>query len=161
MRLNEIFQEATLTPQGVDSLEKVLDKNYYQPAPAVAAEEPVLDMEISKSPTSHFIQRFNQRSEVAGFDLSDVARLLAKAKTDPALGYTDELNAASKEENVDKEIVIRASGKNPLTIPVMITPNPEVVKSQDNRAVGVTASGQKVPKNQIIPKTVWKQGIND
>lgn len=161
MRLNEIFNEDTVTPAGVENLEKVLDKNFYQPDAAVKTDKPVLDMEFSKNPSSHFIQRFNQRSDIGKFSLVDVGRLLAQAKTDPSLGFKDELDALSKENYPMDDVILQAKGPNPLTIPVIIKPNPAATKMTDGRPVAADRAGNKIPKNQIIPKTVYRKGIDD
>jgi hypothetical protein len=56
---------------------------------------------------------------------------------------------------------IKSKEKNPLTVPVIVVPNPQAVKTNIGSSVGVSATGQKVPKNRMIPKTVFRKGIDD
>lgn len=160
MRLFELF-DGPATPANIDKLEKTLDDKIYQPAEKVKKNEPVLDVDISKSPSSHFIQRYTERAKKADFGLLDIMRLLADAKTGKLPGYKDELDNLSRENYPLDSIKIQGGGENPLTIPVIIKPNPAAAKMQDGNPVAATRAGQKVPKNLIIPKTVYRQGIDD
>lgn len=160
MRLFELF-DAPATPGNIGALEKALDDNYYQPADKVKKNQPVLDVEIHDGPNSHFVQRYNQRAKKADFGLKDIAKLLAAAKTGAIPGYKDELDALSREDHPHDSVVIQDKGANPLTIPVIVEPNPEAAKSTDGNPVAVSRNGRKIPKNQLIPKTVYRKGIED
>lgn len=158
MRLFEIFED-TASPANVKVVADTLDNRAYSPADKVARSAPVLDMEIPTSGKNHFIQRYNQRSEKAGFNLKDIFKLLYRAKTDPSMGYAKQLDNLSREEDPNDSIEIR--GDDALTVPVIVKPNPEIVKSTDGNPVGLTRQGKKAPKNQVIPKTVFRKGVAD
>lgn len=160
MRLFEIF-DGPATPANIDKLEKTLDDKVYQPANKVQRREPVLDLEINSSPSSHFIQRYSERAKKADFGLMDIMRLLAGAKTGAIPGYKDELDDLSRENYPLDDIVIKGTGPNPLTIPAIVKPNPAAKNMQDGNPVASTRNGEKVPKNVIIPKTVYRKGIDD
>jgi len=160
MRLFEIF-DGPATPANIDKLEKTLDRNFYQPEDKVKANQPVLDVDIDSSPRNHFIQRYGERARKANFGLADIAALLASAKTGKLPGYKDELDDLSRENYPMDNVVIQGKGENPLTIPVIVKPNPAAAKMQDGNPVAADRQGKKVPKNRIIPKTVYRQGIMD
>lgn len=160
MRLFELF-DGPATPANIDKLEKTLDNNFYQPADKVKNNEPVLDLEISDNPSSHFIQRYTERAKKADFGLADIASLLARAKTGALPGYKEKLDDLSRENYPLEDLVIKSTGENPLTIPVIVKPNPVAKNMQNGNPVASTRDGKKVPKNIIIPKTVYRKGIDD
>ena len=156
MRLFEIFED-TASPANVKVVADTLDARAYQPADKVAKNAPVLDIEI---PTSgHFIQRYNQRSDIAKFSLKDVFNLLYRAKTDPSLGFAKELDALAREDDPEDDVVVK--GSDNLTIPLIVKPNPEAVKTTPNNPVAMGRRGNKVPRNQAIVKTIYRKGVND
>jgi len=158
MRLNEIF-EATANPADIKTVADTLDKFVYQPEEKLKKRQPVLDVEIPTSDMNHFVQRFNQRSDKAKFTLKDIFNLLARAKADPSMGYASELDALSRENNPHDDIVIQGDDK--LTIPVLVKSNPKCAKQTDGNPVCPTANGKLEPKNIVIPKTVYRKGIDD
>ncbi len=160
MRLFELF-DGPATPANIEKLEKALDTKFYQPMDKVKTNQPVLDLDIDSRPTSHFIQRYTERAKKAEFGLADIAALLARAKTGAIPGYKDELDDLSRENYPMDDLVIQGQGPNPLTIPVIVKPNPEAKKMQDGNPVAADRTGKKVPKNRIIPKTVYRKGIDD
>jgi hypothetical protein len=159
MRLIEIFED--VSPVDLKKVELALDKFVYQPEDQIEKREPVLDVDIPTSPNNHFVQRLNQRGEKAGINLGQIYSLLKAAKTEPQLGYQDDLEDLSKEQDPETDLVIKSKEKNPLTVPVIVVPNPQAVKTNIGSSVGVSATGQKVPKNRMIPKTVFRKGIDD
>lgn len=158
MRLFEIFEDVA-NPVQVKQVADLLDKKFYQPADEIKKNRPVLDVEIPTSAANHFIQRYNERSDVAKFSLRDVYQLLARAKKDPSLGYADSLEDLARENYPLDTVVLQ--DKDKLTIPVIVKPNPKCVKMTDGNPVCVTRNGTKEPKNQLIPKTIYRKGVND
>lgn len=158
MRLFELLEDIA-RPADIQRVADILDDKFYQPPEQLRRGKPVLDVEIPTSSSNHFIQRFNQRSDIAKFTLKDILQLLARAKVDPSLGYIDTLDDLSKKNNPLSDVVIK--GEDNLTIPVVVKPNPKCKTMTDGNPVCVTHSGQKEPKNRIIPKTVYRKGIPD
>lgn len=160
MRLFELF-DGPATPANIDKLEKTLDDKIYQPAEKVKRNQPVLDVDISKKPSNHFIQRYNERARKADFGLFDIMKLLADAKTGKLPGYKDELENLSRENYPLDSVMIQDTGENPLTIPVIVKPNPEATKMEPGNPVALSRGGKKIPKNIVVPKTVYRKGIDD
>lgn len=159
MRLIEIFED--VSPTDLKKVELALDKFVYQPEDQIKNSEPVLDVDIPTSPRNHFVQRLNQRGEKAEINLGQIYSLLKAAKTDSSLGYQDDIEDLSKAQDPEDDLVIQSREKHPLTIPVIVKPNPQAVKANNGSSVGLDANGNKVPKNRMIPKTVFRKGIDD
>lgn len=159
MRLIDLLED--ISAYDLKRIEKALDAFVYQPEEKIKKSAPVLDVDIPTNKDNHFVQRLNQRSEVADIPLGSVYNLMKNAKVDQSLGFKKELDDVAREDNPDETIVLQDIGKHPLTIPVKVVPNPDAVKTSPNNPVGVSKAGQKVPKNKIIPKTVYRKGIDD
>lgn len=159
MRLIDLLED--ISAYDLKRIEKALDAFVYQPEEKIKKAAPVLDVDIPTNKDNHFVQRLNQRSEIADIPLGSVYNLMKNAKIDQSLGYKKELDDVAREDDPDETIVLQASGKHPLTIPVKVVSNPDAVKTTPNNPVGVSRTGQKVPKNKIIPKTVYRKGIDD
>ena len=160
MRLFELY-DGPATPASIEKLENFLDAKFYQPAEKVKTNQPVLDLDIDPRDTSHFIQRYKERAKKADFGLADIAALLAQAKSGALPGYKDQLDDLSRENYPLDDVIIKSKGPNPLTIPVIVKPNPEAKKFEPGNPVAANRQGQKVPKNLITPKTVYRKGIDD
>lgn len=157
MKLTDLFED--VSPTDIKRVEVALDKFVYQPEEKIKNRDPVLDVFLPTSSTNHFIQRFNQRAEKANITLGDVFNLIKNAKTNPELGFTKELNDVSLEQNPEQTIVFK--DKDNLTIPVVVVPNPACKISSENNPVCKTHSGSLEPKNRLIPKTIYRKGVND
>lgn len=142
-------------------VERNLDAEVYQPAELVAKNKPVIDLEV---PTSgHFMDRINQREIGHNLTPDEIRDLLLKAKTDPKIGMKDRIEAASKMNDPDLDTKI-VDPKTKLAIPVIAKPNPECDPNQNlQNGVSVCKSrdGKKVPKNMLVTKTIFRQGVPD
>jgi hypothetical protein len=159
MRLNEIFEDVDVTQ--LKKVERALDAFVYQPPDKVQKSKPVLDVEIPTKSSDHFIQRFNERNKTNNFNLGQVYELLKAAKTDPSLGYADELDTLSREDHPHETINIKDKGKDALVVPVIVQANPEARRISPNNPVALDRQGKKVPKNQLKPKTIFRKGVQN
>jgi hypothetical protein len=105
------------------------------------------------------MQRIQQRNAVAKITPQEIEALLARAKLDPKLGFAGKLDALSKEEDPDTDIVLQ-DPRTKLTIPAIVKPNTQCVRSTDGNPVCLTRQG-KEPKNKIVAKTIFRKGVED
>jgi hypothetical protein len=156
MRLWELFED--ITPADIKDIERKLDHDVYQPADKLKKNQPVLDLDLPTG-NSHFMQRIQQRNAVAKITPQEIEALLARAKLDPKLGFAGKLDALSKEEDPDTDIVLQ-DPRTKLTIPAIVKPNTQCVRSTDGNPVCLTRQG-KEPKNKIVAKTIFRKGVED
>lgn len=156
MRLWELFED--ISPAEIKDIEHTLDDLLYQPPEKVKRNQPVIDLDLPTG-RSHFMQRIIQRADKANITAREIQHVLARAKTDPSMGVADKINAASKIDNPQDDILVRDPDTD-LTIPMVVVPNQSCEKTTDGIAVCKTPVG-KAPKNKIVAKTIYRKGVED
>jgi hypothetical protein len=159
MRLCELFED--LSPTDIKGIELRLNRAVYMPPNAVQAGGPVLKLNL---PTNqHFGGRAQGDSsgrlshENTDFTPAEVQNLLLKARTDPSLGYAQDLVKFASfpgpgDYPPDGHGYQLKDPKNNLLIPVVVKPNPRGKKLMSKTTV-MTDNGIE-PRNILKAKTI-------
>ena len=155
MRLMEL-----LSPRDVKSIEQALNAEVYQNPKAVGGKAPPVKLVL---PThAHFMDRLKQRGDDHHITDQEIKDLLARARLDPHLGVSKQIDKHAKMNNPDDTIVIQDPDTH-LTIPVVFNPNNHCMPNQhfqDGVPFCKTPTG-KEPKNLMVAKTIYRKGVDD
>jgi hypothetical protein len=158
MRLCELL-DLNLNEKDLRSIERDLDDRDYQPADKVAANKPVIDLDLLSSP--HFIQRVQQRSGEAGISPEEVEQLFHKGRQT----YKREISKAAQEQSPELNAYDEIQFFDPdtkLKIPTIVKSNP-ACKPSSRQGKGSTCQTEKgpAPKNRLVAKTIMRKGTPD
>lgn len=158
MRLSELLNQ-DLNERNLRSIEQDLDAHEYQPPAKVAANKPVIDLDLLSSP--HFIQRVQQRAGEAGITPDEIEQLFRKGRET----YKAEIGAASREVSPEQNAYDEIQFFDPetkLMVPTIVKSNPACKPGSRGQKGSVcqTQNGP-APKNRLIAKTIMRKGTPD
>jgi hypothetical protein len=159
MRLFELFED--LEPNQIKDIETNLNRKVYMPQPALQHGDPVLKLNLPVN--QHFGGRATGDNsgrlshETSDFTGDDVEDLLFRARTDPSLGYEDDLEKFASfpgpgDYPSDGHGYQIKNPKNNLLIPVVVKPNPNAKRLVSKTTVA-TDKGLE-PRNILKAKTI-------
>lgn len=152
MKFCEIFED--VSAKELNTIQDMLNSKVWMPDSLMKQNGDVIKLVLPQQ--SHFSQRTQERAASQSINAREIATLLANVKSDPSNPFYDELRRFSVDDNANHTINV-SDPISGLTIPLAIRHNRDAFYTSPDSAVGGTRSGERVPKNIAMAKSILRR----